>query len=59
MNNKDCIKVNDLETLGKNYLKMAVDFALKKEFQKSFEFINLGLEYLTCDCQRGTCYNNF
>lgn len=59
MNKLQCVKTNNFEVLGKNYLEKAVNFAIKKEFQKSYEFIKEGLDFLTCDCLRGSWYNNF
>ncbi len=59
MDNRDCILINNFEDLGKNFLKKAMNFAVKKEFQKSYEFLKEGLLYVTCDCQRGIWFEDF
>lgn len=47
------IQRNNLENLGKYFLKKATTFCSKKEFGISYEFFKEGLDLLTCDCNDG------
>ena len=51
MTNLDFFKNKDRENFGHYFIEKALNFALEKEFGKSFEFIIEGLNFLTCDCQ--------
>ena len=43
----------DRDNIGKYYLKKAADFTAIGEIGKAYEFLLEGLDYLTCDCDKG------
>lgn len=45
----DLIDNSQREKIGKQFLLKAVEFAVVKEFGKSYEFFKIGLDTLTCD----------
>ena len=47
------IQRNNLEKLGKFFLKKGTEFCVKKEFSISYEYFKQGLDILTCDCNDG------
>lgn len=47
------IELSQKELIGKEYFSSAVSFAFNNEFGKAYEFFKLGLDILTCDCQKG------
>jgi hypothetical protein len=44
------IETGNKEILGKYFFDKAINFSLKKEFGKAYEFIKLSLDLITCDC---------
>lgn len=53
MGNIELIRQNNLEQLGKYFLRKGVNFAIENSFGKSYEFLKEGLDLLTCDCTIG------
>lgn len=50
MNKIEFVEKKDRENLGKYFHSKAFNFALKKDFGKSYEFFKESLDFLTCDC---------
>lgn len=52
VNRKELIIRHDFENLGKSFLKDAVEMIKIQQFNKAYEFIKLGLDFVTCDCSK-------